>query len=711
MHIVHIALQGCLRSEPVEYGVTADTGGHIRYVLDLVEALGAIPGMRQTVVTRGFSEPTLGERYSRSRESLSSGAHIVRLSGTVPGYLAKEDLWRDMPALTAAFLAHLERTGPPDLCHAHYADGGTLAYAAKVRFGVPYIFTAHSLGRVKRHNMGAAAAAMPDLGVSLARREAVEDQAIAAADLIIASSRDEAEGQFAAYRSARPERVRVIPPGCELSAFRDAIDPAALAAVSARIDGLLDHPRRPPIVALARPVWRKNLAGLVEAFGSDPWLRHNANLVVFAGSKLDGPMLSDENRAVIAGLRDAVARLDLRGCVALPLEHRGAEVPAIYAYARGRRGVFANPALHEPFGLTLIEAAAAGVPVVATDKGGPRDILADCGHGVLADPTDRRAIAAALRHLLDDGASYDACTQRGRKGVAHYTWRRHAGHYVRAARQILKPQVPLALQGRFASLLMCDIDGTLVGSPSGLERLGRWLAQHPRVLFAIATGRSFHDAVGVLTRAGAPMPAVMATSVGSEIYYTTDEDYSAVRDEAWSDHIGEDWWPDAVADALAEDPRLTAQPAMEQRVFKRSWFARLTSQEAAQIEATLADAALPATVIASHGRFLDVLPRRASKGPALDHLRKAFGLSRSATAAAGDSGNDRDLLTTAGRGIVVANHGPELAGLAGPGIVFAKGSFAHGIVERLAGWPPASVRSVPRVDVAASAGPRGDRPV
>ena len=42
----------------------------------------------------------------------------------------------------------------------------------------------------------------------------------------------------------------------------------------------------------------------------------------------------------------------------------------------------------EPFGLTLIEAAAHGVPIIATQCGGPVDIVATLGNGILVDPCD-----------------------------------------------------------------------------------------------------------------------------------------------------------------------------------------------------------------------------------------------------------------------------------------------------------------------------------
>ena len=71
-------------------------------------------------------------------------------------------------------------------------------------------------------------------------------------------------------------------------------------------------------------------------------------------------------------------------------------------------GVFVNPALHEPFGLTLIEAAAAGVPVVATCNGGPAEIVSTIGHGALVDPRDPAGIAKAIKGIIDDPARHAA---------------------------------------------------------------------------------------------------------------------------------------------------------------------------------------------------------------------------------------------------------------------------------------------------------------
>ena len=61
-----------------------------------------------------------------------------------------------------------------------------------------------------------------------------------------------------------------------------------------------------------------------------------------------------------------------------------------------KNGLFVNPALTEPFGLTLLEAASCGLPMVTTDDGGPRDILSRCDNGLLVDVTDLEAFRDGL---------------------------------------------------------------------------------------------------------------------------------------------------------------------------------------------------------------------------------------------------------------------------------------------------------------------------
>ena len=121
---------------------------------------------------------------------------------------------------------------------------------------------------------------------------------------------------------------------------------------------------------------------------------------------------------------------DLYGSVAYPKHHQQTDISDIYLFARETRGVFVNIALQEPFGLTVIEAAAHGVPTVATCNGGPVDIMATLHHGVVVDPTDSDAVAGALLSILTSPETWDTMSSSGVKNIMSYSWPAHCKRYM-----------------------------------------------------------------------------------------------------------------------------------------------------------------------------------------------------------------------------------------------------------------------------------------
>ena len=75
---------------------------------------------------------------------------------------------------------------------------------------------------------------------------------------------------------------------------------------------------------------------------------------------------------------------DLYGRVAYPKQHRGADVPAVCLGARA--AACSRTCLQRAVRPTLLEAAASGLPVIATDSGGPNDIIEQCDNEVLVNP-------------------------------------------------------------------------------------------------------------------------------------------------------------------------------------------------------------------------------------------------------------------------------------------------------------------------------------
>ena len=410
LFILHLALGGCLKAPPIRFGATADTGGHIAYVLDAVAAQAAVSSVAKiSVVTRLFHDDQLDPDHGLSSQRLGSKIGIDRIATANRAYLEKEALADDLPDFIAAFCLHLSTLQHlPDVIHAHFADAAAAALAARARFGIPVVYTPHALGIDKRaQQLG---------GEALDGRIAAERWAIAMADAIVVSSRDEADRQLHAYGVADvAARIRCIPPGVP-----DRGRPALSAPVLGRLADCLRDPDKPIVLSIARPVAKKNLSALVRAYRAIPALVERTNLVVLAGQH-GGRHASTEERQIVGELERLCADERLRGRVALPPRHDSADVVALYRRA-ALGGVFVNPALHEPFGLTLIEAAAAGVPVVATRNGGPVEIVGRIGHGLLVDPRDEAAIGTACLRIVADAELHRRLSRAALRNVGGYDW-------------------------------------------------------------------------------------------------------------------------------------------------------------------------------------------------------------------------------------------------------------------------------------------------
>ena len=197
--------------------------------------------------------------------------------------------------------------------------------------------------------------------------------------------------------------------------------------------------------------------------------------------------------------------------------------------------------------------------------------------------------------------------------------------------------------------------------------------------FGIATGRRIESAVKILKEWDVPLPDVLVTSVGTEIYYGV----SMEMDSGYQHHLDYRWEPDALREALQGLPGLRMQAASEQRRFKISYFMDpVKAPSLAHITGHLRQSGLHANVVFSLGMYLDLLPVRASKGSAIRYLADKWDIEVEHILVAGDSGNDEEMLNGNTLGVVVGNHSEELETLRGRDLIyFAEGRYARGILE------------------------------
>ena len=316
--------------------------------------------------------PALTDRYDVTVAAHGDGPLVdaARAAGArwVPLRYVRRDLHPLYDLLGLLELVRLMRRVRPDILHANSSKAGLLGRVAAALVRVPVrVFTVH--GWAFKAYAGAAA--------TLFRwADRLMDPLTT---VTICVSQREREAGLAA-RTCRADRTVVIP---------TAVD--ASPAPRARHDG--DLPRVLTVGRLAAP---KDPLTLIRALAQ---VSHPFSACVVG----DGP----ERAAVEAEIRAA----GLGRAVELTGERR--DVPDLLAAA----DVFALSSRSEGAPLSVLEAMAAGLPVVASNVGGLPELVADGETGVLVPPEDPAALAAALDRLLGDAELRRTLGARGRDRV------------------------------------------------------------------------------------------------------------------------------------------------------------------------------------------------------------------------------------------------------------------------------------------------------
>ncbi len=429
-----------------------DFGGQLVYVREVARTLGKM-GHRADIVTRRIVDANWPEFASETDAYPGhENVRILRVPCGPDRFLPKEELWPYMGewAEGVARLYRAERSWPT-LWTGHYADGGLAAALLEEASGTPFTFTGHSLGAWKLDFLlqrDPDALAEVDARYNFGARIQAERAAMARSAVIVTNSAAERREQYhhPAYRDATDveddRRFAVIPPGVNFDIFAPGARSPREEETRARIRGAherdIDPGRRslPAVIAWSRLDPKKNHGALVEAFARHPELRDRANLIIITRG-LDDPLRDpdsapEEERPVLRALISEVERSNLWGCISAFSLSGQTTLAALYRWGTATGGVFCLPAEYEPFGMTVVEAMAVGLPVVATRNGGPRETTDGGRAGLLADPRDPDDIAEQLLRLLSDGETWQAYADRGRQHArARHNWRRTAESYLR----------------------------------------------------------------------------------------------------------------------------------------------------------------------------------------------------------------------------------------------------------------------------------------
>jgi sucrose-phosphate synthase len=463
-----------------------DFGGQLVYVREVARALGEM-GHHADILTRKIVDPNWPE-FASDTDAYPGHANvrILRIPCGPDTFLPKEELWPYLGEWAEGVARLYREEGSwPELWTGHYADGGLAAALLEEVSGTPFTFTGHSLGAWKldfllQENPGDLAEA--DARYNFGARIEAERAAMARSAAIVANSAAERREQYGhpAYGGAvdieDEDRFAVIPPGVNSEIFDpDARSPRereTRETIRAAHERDIEPGRRtlPAVIAWSRLDLKKNHKALVEAFAHHQELRERANLIVITRD-LDDPLRDpdsapEEEQTVLRYMISEIERSNLWGCVSAFSLSGQTTLAALYRWGISTGSVFCLPAEYEPFGMSVVEAMAVGLPVVATKNGGPSETTDEGRAGLLVDPRDPDDIAAQLLRLLSDGETWKTYADRGRERArARYNWRRTAESYLRLSQDAARgerkgdPTFPLPDFAR---------------RPTELPRLSRW---------------------------------------------------------------------------------------------------------------------------------------------------------------------------------------------------------------------------------------------
>ena len=373
-----------LHTSPLLQPGSGDSGGMNVYVREMVSSLSQA-GVECTTYTRA-------DRAGLPREIVIEPNHRVVHIEAGPHHLPKEAMPDVIDSFTDAVLADIAATGPVDVVHANYWLSGVVAHRLKHALQIPFVSTFHTLARVK------AEGGDPEPGW----RDRSEAELINCADAICVSCVEE-EQQFRRLYGDPQGRIEIVAPGVEHAFFAPGEQSGARAALA------LD-PDVPVILFVGRiqPLKGPDVAirALAELGRSD------AVLLIVGGAS--GP----EGDSEAARAHQLVSELGLESQVQFvpPQPHH-----ILSTYYRAA-DVVVVPSRSESFGLVALEAAACGIPVVASAVGGLQSLVDDGETGFLIPERDPVLFAAAIGRILDDPLLAASMAVAAAARAKRYTW-------------------------------------------------------------------------------------------------------------------------------------------------------------------------------------------------------------------------------------------------------------------------------------------------
>ena len=373
-----------MHTSPLAQPGVGDGGGMNVYVRELVSAL-AHAGLDCTTYTRAWQA---GLPEVVNVEPNHRVVHIPAGNFDVP----KNELLSVVDEFTENVRAHIVASGGVDVLHANYWLSGLSAHQLKHELDLPLVTTFHTLARVKAQG--------GDFESDI--REKSESDIIGCADAICVSCTEE-ERQFIELYGNPPGTLEIVAPGVEHAFFAPGEKRGARHALGIAFDD-------PVLLFVGRIQPLKGLDVAVQALAQ--LQAKNAQLIVVGGAS--GSEGNEELEKVMQlarglGVHNNIRFVEPQAHHMLSTYYRAADVVVV-------------PSRSESFGLVALEAAACGIPVVASAVGGLLTIIDDGETGYLVPRRDPALFAGHIDELLAHPTMALAMGAKAAEKARHYTW-------------------------------------------------------------------------------------------------------------------------------------------------------------------------------------------------------------------------------------------------------------------------------------------------
>lgn len=403
----------------------ADTGGQVVYVLELSKKLAQL-GYQVDIWTRRFEDqPEI--------EAVAERVRIIRMACGGKEFLGKEYLCDHLPEWNENALRFIEQHSLHyTFINSHYWDAGMAAQHLATVLKVPHVHTPHSLGLWKQRQMESD---FPDSSAeferryNFARRIEEERKLYSDCDIVVATTPPQLDLIVRDY-DVDEGKVRMVPPGYDDHRFYP-VSEASRMATRARLGF-----KGKVILALGRLARNKGYDLLIEAFTLVAAREPKAILHLAVGGKDMNP----HEQKLLAELRERAEQTGYASRIQFGTFIADEDLADYYRAA----DLFVLCSRYEPFGMTAIEAMAAGTPTVVTVHGGLYRALSFGRHALFADPFDREDLGIMMAKVFRHPRLRTRLAKMGaHKARSLFTWTGIAHQLVAAVEHRLTAAVKL----------------------------------------------------------------------------------------------------------------------------------------------------------------------------------------------------------------------------------------------------------------------------